>query len=80
MTSAVLCPGGRLAVSWNAFDPPRALREAFAEVFRRVLPDSPSAGCWARPAVEAYRAGCARTIDVLRQAGAFGEPEEWLSC
>ena len=77
--AAVLRPGGRLAVFWNAFDPPKDLREAFAEVFRRVLPDSPSGGFWARPAVDAYRAGCARVADVIRQAGVFGEPEEWLS-
>jgi hypothetical protein len=72
-------PGGRLAVFWNAFDPPEELRAAFGQVFRRVLPDSPSGGFWARPAIDTYRAGCARVADVLRQAGAFGEPEEWLS-
>jgi SAM-dependent methyltransferase len=77
--AAVLRPGGRLAVFWNAFDPPKDLREAFAEVFRRVLPDSPSGGFWAGPAVDAYRAGCARVAAVIRQAGLFGEPEEWLS-
>jgi SAM-dependent methyltransferase len=77
--AAVLRPGGRLAVFWNAFDPPKDLREAFAEVFRRVLPDSPFGGFWDRPAVEGYRAGCARVADVMRQAGTFGEPEEWLS-
>ena len=75
----VLHPGGRLAVFWNAFDPPKDLREAFAEVFRRVLPDSPSAGFWARPAIDAYREGCARVADVIRRTEAFGEPEEWLS-
>lgn len=77
--AAVLRPGGRLAVFWNAFDPPKDLREAFAGVFRRVLPDSAPAGFWARPAVDTYRAGCARVADVIRQAGTFGEPEEWLS-
>jgi SAM-dependent methyltransferase len=77
--AAVLRPGGRLAVFWNAFDPPKDLREAFAEVFRRVLPDSPFGGFWDRPAVDAYRAGCARVADAIRQSGAFGEPEEWLS-
>jgi len=78
--AVVLRPGGRLAVFWNAFDPPKDLREAFAGVFRRVLPDSPSAGFWARPALDAYRAGCAKVADAIRQAGAFGEPEEWLFC
>jgi SAM-dependent methyltransferase len=78
--AAVLRPGGRLAVFWNAFDPPEELRAAFGEVFRRVLPDSPFGGFWARPAIDAYRAGCEKVADVMRQAGAFAEPEEWLSC
>ena len=38
----VLRPGGRLAVFWNVVPAPaRAWREAFAAVYRRVLPDSP---------------------------------------
>jgi SAM-dependent methyltransferase len=76
--AGVLRPGGRLAVFWNASEPPKELSEAFAEVFRRVLPDSPAAAFWYRP-VEAYREGCARVADVIRQAGTFDEPEEWLS-
>jgi SAM-dependent methyltransferase len=48
--AAVLRPGGRLAVFWNAFGPPEDLRAAFAGVYHRVLPDSPSGGFWARPA------------------------------
>jgi len=37
--ATVLRPGGRLAVFWNAFEPPEQLKAAFAEVFRRVQPD-----------------------------------------
>ena len=74
-----LRPGGRLAVLWNAFDPPRELREAFGEVYRRAVPDSPLSGFWARPALDTYRAGGARAADGMRQAGGFGEPEEWLA-
>jgi SAM-dependent methyltransferase len=77
--AAVLRPGGRLAVFWNVFEPPDALRAELAAVFRRVLPDSPLGGFWARPAVDAYRAGCERAAGGMRQAGAFAEPEEWLS-
>jgi SAM-dependent methyltransferase len=77
--AAVLRPDGRLAVFWNAFGPPEELREVFSEVFRRALPDSPFGDYWARPAVDGYRAGCAKVADVIRQTGAFGEPEEWLS-
>jgi len=77
--AAVLRPGGRLAVFWNAFDAPKDLREAFRDVYRRVQPDSPFGAYWARPAVDAYRIGCERMAQVMREAGAFGEPEEWLS-
>jgi SAM-dependent methyltransferase len=77
--AALLRPGGRLAVFWNAFDPPKDLREAFGEVFRRALPDSPFTSFLARPAVDAYRVLCERVADALRQARTFGEPEEWLS-
>ena len=77
--AAVLRPGGRLAVFWNAFEPPATLREAFGEIYRRVLPDSPFGAFWARPALDAYRSGCARAADGMRQAGGFCAAEEWLS-
>ena len=75
--AAVLRPGGRLAVFWNAFDPPRELREAFGEAYQRVLPGSPAGGFWARPILGAYRLMGGRAADGMRQAKAFGEPEEW---
>jgi SAM-dependent methyltransferase len=74
-----LRPGGRLAVLWNAFDPPRELREAFGQVYRRAVPDSPLSGFWARPALDTYRAGGGRAAGGMREAGGFGEPEEWLA-
>src|SRR3984885_2971448 len=76
--AAALRPGGRLAVLWNAFGPPRELREAFAGVYRQVVPDSPLSGFWTRPAIDTYRAGGARAADGIRQAGGVGEPEEWV--
>jgi len=77
--ASVLRPRGLLAVFWNAFEPPAALREAFAGVFRLLQPDSPGAGFWTRPALDAYRVMGAKAADGMRQAEAFGEPEEWLS-
>ncbi|HEY7325052.1 MAG TPA: class I SAM-dependent methyltransferase [Streptosporangiaceae bacterium] len=71
-----LRPGGRLAVFWNAFEPPPDLRDAFAGVYRRVdtgLPFDP----FARPLLDAYLAGCAKAGGGIRQAGAFAEPEQW---
>ena len=56
--------------------PRRRWREAFAAVYRRVLPDSPlSRRGDARPG--RVPALCAKAADGMRQAGAFGEPEEW---
>ncbi len=77
--AAVLRPHGRLAVFWNAFDPPPELAQGFGAAYRRVLPGSPVARFWDRPALDTYRAGCARVAAALRRTGAFGEPQEWLS-
>jgi SAM-dependent methyltransferase len=72
----VLRPGGRLAVFWNAGDPPNELAHAFAEVYRTVdtgLPYTP----WTTSAVDHYSAFTARAADGMRQAHAFSEPEQW---
>jgi SAM-dependent methyltransferase len=71
----VLRPGGRLAVFWNAFQPPPGLGQAFAEVYRQVMPGSPS--LWAGPILDAYLMMCAKAADGIRQAGAFDGPEQW---
>ena len=72
----VLRPGGRLAVFWNAFGPPPDLAEAFADVYVRVMGDSPA---YRRPmpGPDAYATLVAKAADALRETGAFGEPEEW---
>jgi SAM-dependent methyltransferase len=71
-----LRPGGRLAVSWNAFQPPPDLGEAFAVVYRRVLPDSP---VYQRgmPGLDAYLVMGAKAADGMRAAGGFGDPQRW---
>jgi SAM-dependent methyltransferase len=70
-----LRPGGRLAVFWNAFQPPPGLAEAFGGVYRRVMPGSPD--IWSRPIVGMYLMMCGKAADGIRQAGAFGDPEQW---
>ena len=74
--AAALRPGGRFAVFWNVFQPPAGLGKAIVEVYRRVLPDLPS-GQWDRPFLELYETMAAKTADGMRQAAAFGEPEQW---
>jgi SAM-dependent methyltransferase len=75
--ASVLRSGGRIAIFWNAFGFPLALREAFGEVYRQVLPDSPFGGFLARPAVDVYLTMCGTAADGMRSAGGFGEPEQW---
>ncbi|TWF82019.1 ubiquinone/menaquinone biosynthesis C-methylase UbiE [Pseudonocardia hierapolitana] len=72
----VLRPGGRLALFWYVFQPSSDLAEAFSAVYRRVLPDSPFAK-GAMPGLDAYSAFLTKATEGMRQAGGFGEPEQW---
>jgi SAM-dependent methyltransferase len=72
----VLRPEGRLALFWNVFQPAPGVREAFAAVQRRVLPDAPL-NPWARPALDGYTAILDRAADGLERTGAFRTPEQW---
>ncbi|WP_433504007.1 class I SAM-dependent methyltransferase [Pseudonocardia halophobica] len=72
--AAVLHPGGRLAVFWNAGDPPTDLAAAFAEVYRSVetgLPFTP----WTAPQRDGYAAFLDRAEAGVREAGGFGRPQ-----
>jgi SAM-dependent methyltransferase len=78
--AAALRPGGRFAVFWNVFQPPAELGRAFAETYRLALSDQladlPS-GLWDRPLLGIYETMGAKAADGMRQAAAFGEPEQW---
>ena len=74
----VLRPGGRLALFWHVFVPPREVADAQAAAYRRVAPDAPFA--FRARSQEAGRAGAlftTRAADGIRKAGGFGDPEEW---
>jgi SAM-dependent methyltransferase len=74
--ASVLRPRGRLAVFWNAQQPPAEVAEAFAEVYRRVLPDTPfSKG--AAGGLEAYSAFLTKAADGMHRVGAFSDAEKW---
>lgn len=74
--AAVLRPQGLLALFWNIFQPPPPLADAFAEVYRRTLPDSPFRGGTSR-GVDAYSPILTRTTEGIQAAGAFDEPQQW---
>ena len=73
----VLRPGGLLAVFWNVFELPPEVAEAFAAVYRRVLPDSPLRRLRPGTPRGAYAVFTAKTAGGLQEAGGFGEPEQW---
>jgi SAM-dependent methyltransferase len=73
----VLRPGGRLAVFWHVFQPPPAVTEAFAEAYRREVPDSPFNLQSARPAMEVYQTMFTMAADGIRAVGGFGDPQQW---
>jgi hypothetical protein len=66
-----------MAMFWNAGQPSSGLAEAFADVYRRVLPDSLPARAGTMPAVDGYSVLCTKATDGTWEAGAFGEPEQW---
>ncbi|WP_245679124.1 class I SAM-dependent methyltransferase [Actinomadura hibisca] len=72
----VLRPGGLLAPFWNVFQPQPELAEAFAEVYRRVLPELPIYG-EVMPGLNMYSTLFTKAIDGMREAGGFSEPEQW---
>ncbi|CAM3402296.1 bifunctional 2-polyprenyl-6-hydroxyphenol methylase/3-demethylubiquinol 3-O-methyltransferase UbiG [Kibdelosporangium persicum] len=71
----VLRPGGLLAVFWNADQPPAELATAFAEIYRRLLPDSFPAQITNNDNPYAVMTG--RAADGIRETGAFQAPDEW---
>jgi SAM-dependent methyltransferase len=71
-----LRPGGRLAVFWNVFQPPPEVGEAFAAVHRQVMGDT-SGNIWTTPMLDVYSPGFTKAADGIREAGAFGDPEQW---
>ncbi|MEV6840209.1 class I SAM-dependent methyltransferase [Streptomyces sp. NPDC051133] len=73
----VLRPRGLLALFWNAGQPLPELTEAFAEVYRRVLPGSLAARQGAASAVDGYAPFLAKAAGGIRETGAFTEPERW---
>lgn len=73
----VLRPGGRLAAFWHVFELPPGVAEAFGEVYRRVVPDSPFVFQGMGNALEGYQVLFTKAADGIREAGGFGDPEQW---
>jgi SAM-dependent methyltransferase len=79
----LLRPGGRLAVFGHVYETPPEVADALSAALRRVAPDSPFSGQLpdntepGRTALDIYQIMFARAADGIRQAGGFGEPEQW---
>jgi SAM-dependent methyltransferase len=72
-----LKPGGLVALMWNVFEAPPDLKQAFAEINARLIPDFPNPWTSPVPMVDAYQAIFDKGIDGLREAGGFTGPEQW---
>jgi SAM-dependent methyltransferase len=71
----VLRPRGRLAVFWNGGDAPPELAEAFAAVYRRLLPELPALFT-VRSAVDGYGRFLSTAEGAIRQTRGFGDAEQ----
>lgn len=69
----MLRPAGLLAVFWNVFDPAAQVAQAFSTVYRRVMSGYDP---WVKPLLDGYSRILTRATDGMRQAGAFGEPQQ----
>jgi SAM-dependent methyltransferase len=75
--ASVLRPAGRIALFWNAFEPPPAIRQAFGEVQARVLPEAPNAWAFEGSIADGYARMVATAAAALDATGSFGPVEEW---
>lgn len=73
----VLAPGRRIALFWNAMSMPAQFADAFAAVYRQVLPDLPFFRGGAPGGEASYAPLTEKAAAGIRQAGQFTEPEEW---
>lgn len=74
--AALLRPRGLLALFWNVQQPPPELARSFAEVYRRLLPDTPFAAA-PTDSLDACDRILGPTTAGIRATGAFAEPERW---
>ncbi|WP_328477924.1 class I SAM-dependent methyltransferase [Actinoplanes sp. NBC_00393] len=75
----ILRPGGLLAAFWHVPEPPTAAAGALAATVRRLLPDAPfdltpQPG---RTPLDGYQLLLDKAVQGIREAGGFGEPEQW---
>ena len=74
----VLRPGGRIAPFHHVGQTPPEVTEAFADVYRRVVPDSPfNFSQLSGPPLDMYQALFDKIAGGIRQAGGFSAPEQW---
>jgi SAM-dependent methyltransferase len=71
-----LRPGGRLAVFWNVFQPPAEVGEAFAAVYREVMPAT-AGNFWTSSILDVYSVMFTKAAAGIGEVGAFGDPEQW---
>lgn len=75
--ASVLRPGGRIALFWHTFELPQPIAAALADVYHRVVPDSPISFNPSLQGVKLYQPGFTRAAEALRATGEFTPAEQW---
>ncbi len=77
--ASVLRPGGRLALFWNALEPPDTLADTFNDAYRQGMPQRrmDTLPASTTSAVDSYAMMVAKAANGLREVGGFSETEEW---
>lgn len=76
--AGLLRPDGRLAAFWNVFRLPAQLAESVAGICRRAMPDLPfDFAAMVQHTLDAYQPLFMKAADGIREAGGYGEPEQW---
>ncbi|WP_067820984.1 class I SAM-dependent methyltransferase [Nocardia inohanensis] len=73
----ILRPRGRIALFWNAFQPPASVMDAFWAAFRQAVPDSPFDPGAVTSAIDSYQHMIDTATTGIRAAARFDEPEQW---
>jgi SAM-dependent methyltransferase len=75
--AAALERDGLLALMWNVFEAPPGIKQTFAQINARIIPDFPNPWAGPVPMVDAYQAILDKAIDGLRAAGGYTTPDQW---
>lgn len=73
----ILRPRGLWAAFGHVFQPPEKIADAYAQAYRRAVPDSPFPNQSASRPLDLYRTMYAKFADAITETGMFSTPEQF---